>query len=78
MSLDEMYMSKCREDQNLLDNHATFDEVKEMYKAGEIDLVTAMEMQVETPEYKNLKESQNEYMESIISSQREREHKEER
>ena len=57
MSLDEMYMAKCREDQNLLDNHATFDEVKELYKAGEIDRVKAMEMQVESPEYKNLKES---------------------
>lgn len=57
MSLDEMYMSKCREDQNLLDNHATFDEVKEAYKAGKLDLVTAMEMSTQTEEYKNLKEN---------------------
>ena len=61
MSLDEMYMTKCREDQNLLDNLATFDEVKEMYKASDIDLVTAMEMQIESPEYKRLKESCNGY-----------------
>ena len=55
-SLDEMYMAKCREEQDLLNNHATFDEVQEMYKAGDISLVDAMELQIQTPEYKRLKD----------------------
>jgi len=39
------------------ENRFTFNQVKEMYKSGQIDLVTFMEMQTKTIEYKNLKES---------------------
>jgi len=37
----------------------TFTEVKELYKSGQVDLVTFMEMQTKTIEYKNLKENNN-------------------
>jgi len=56
VSLDELYMTKQRKEQDLLNNHATFNEVQEAYKAGDIDLVTAMELQTQTEEYKRLKD----------------------
>ena len=57
MSLDEMYMAKCREEQSRMDEHAELDyeAVKGMYRAGQINLVDAMELQIQTPEYKRLK-----------------------
>ena len=57
MSLDEMYMTKCREEQSSMDEHAQLDyeAVKAAYIKGGIDLITSLELQIQTPEYKRLK-----------------------
>ena len=56
-NLSQMYIDKCRDDKNLLDDQCDLLTIKDQYKHGEIDIVEYMERTTKTPQYKRLKES---------------------